>query len=328
MKRKITFIEVIIILTLITGTVIICNLKKDSHKITGKNSLSRNDLSVSRAKFSRKKENSHITDLIACGISLLKTYNYEEAINYFDRALSIDTETAECWAYKGYALLEEHKLSEALMCLNRSLQINPSMVCALNCKGNVLWYQGKKKEAEMCIDKILEINPSYAEAWWNKGVILYACNTKDRGNEELLLKYADKAIEFAPEHAGLWWSKGYFLHHHMKKPEEAVKYYDRAIEIDPDYCNSWYDRGLAIYEMTGDYKETIKFFDSSLKLNQKNIYILFAKGLFYKKDLKNLNKASENFNKILEFNPGFYPAKEELKNKEHFLYRHYFYLQD
>ena len=66
-----------------------------------------------------------ITDLTKSGKKLLDTENYNDALSFFDQALSQDPTNADLWNYKGIALRSLGRYAEALQCYNKSLEIEP-----------------------------------------------------------------------------------------------------------------------------------------------------------------------------------------------------------
>ena len=47
--------------------------------------------------------------LVTKGISLANSKQYDDAISYFNRAISLDPQDAEAWYFKGLALTQEFK---------------------------------------------------------------------------------------------------------------------------------------------------------------------------------------------------------------------------
>ena len=66
-----------------------------------------------------------ITDLTKSGKKLLDAENYNDALSFFDQALSDDPTNADLWNYKGIALRSLGRYDEALECYNKSLEIEP-----------------------------------------------------------------------------------------------------------------------------------------------------------------------------------------------------------
>ena len=63
---------------------------------------------------------------------------YDEAIQYFDKALQIDPNDTVALNNKGDALYQLGKYDEAIQNYDKALQIDPNDTVALNNKGNAL----------------------------------------------------------------------------------------------------------------------------------------------------------------------------------------------
>ena len=65
------------------------------------------------------------TNLIKSGKQLLDSGNYNDALSFFDQALSDDPTNADLWNYKGIALRSLGRYDEASDCYNKSLELDP-----------------------------------------------------------------------------------------------------------------------------------------------------------------------------------------------------------
>jgi tetratricopeptide (TPR) repeat protein len=84
-----------------------------------------------------------------------------EALQFFDRALEIDSENYLAWANKGLILKTLEKVEEALLCYNRALRINPEYITVWYNKGVLLGSLGNFGEAIKAFKKVLELNPEH-----------------------------------------------------------------------------------------------------------------------------------------------------------------------
>jgi tetratricopeptide (TPR) repeat protein len=68
---------------------------------------------------------SKIQSLIEKGTQLLEDAKYDEALEYLDKALSLDPKNTHAWNQKGVALRSLGRYDEAIECFNRALEIIP-----------------------------------------------------------------------------------------------------------------------------------------------------------------------------------------------------------
>ncbi len=186
-----------------------------------------------------------------------------EAIDYFDKALSIDENNSEALRHKCYALNLRHEGTEsALTCLEESLKIDPYNPLAWIQKSIFLRRDPTNFEESMwCLDKVIEFHPSYEIAWKQKSE-MYS-NIEDF---ESAMKCNEKILKLNSEDTEIWYLAGVnqaklaekqfqqgeeFLKN--KKYESAKDCFDMVLNIDPL-----------------DVETLIKQGDVSLKLNKKD----------------------------------------------------------
>ena len=64
-------------------------------------------------------------DLVESGKKHLDDGNYNEALSFFDQALSLEPNNPDFWNLKGIALRSLGRYDEASECYNKSLEIEP-----------------------------------------------------------------------------------------------------------------------------------------------------------------------------------------------------------
>jgi tetratricopeptide (TPR) repeat protein len=159
---------------------------------------------------------------------------YQEAIDYYDKALELDPNYVSALNNKGVALKKQGKYQEAIDYYDKALELDPNYVSALDNKGQVFEEQGKYQEAIAWFDKALKVNPNYEESLTNK---VNALNNKgnallELGNYNEGIKYYDKVLEIDPNNEYALANTGWALNQ-QGKYQEAIEYYDKALEIDP-----------------------------------------------------------------------------------------------
>ena len=66
-----------------------------------------------------------IDELIKMGKKQLEDGQYENALNSFEMALSLNQNNPDLWNLKGIALRSLGRYNEAIECFNKSLEIDP-----------------------------------------------------------------------------------------------------------------------------------------------------------------------------------------------------------
>ena len=152
---------------------------------------------------------NYITALFNKGMALLNLRKYKQAIEWYNKALAIDSEDVSALRQKGWALYKLGKNKQAIEWYNKALAIDPNNVIALDSKGEILMNLRKHNQAIRCFNKALAINPNYTYALNDKGLALYK----------------------------------------LGKYKQALKYFDTALAIDPSIIDSSKNRRLALFKI-------------------------------------------------------------------------------
>jgi tetratricopeptide (TPR) repeat protein len=153
---------------------------------------------------------------------------YEEAVEYFDKALEKDPHDSGTWNNKGIAFRELGRYEEALECHNKAVELDPNNVNAWYNKGHTLSASALPGVID---DEYREIHPL------------------DVNKHEKAIECFDKALELDPKHVNALSAKALEFHNHLHKPEEAIKCYDKWIEIEPKNLYPIASKADAYYDL-------------------------------------------------------------------------------
>ncbi len=142
----------------------------------------------------RQDKNHYILNLL--GLIYLKRKDYDSAISYFKKSVSINPAYTEALCNLGLAFMEKDELDEAIACFKKALEINPIMSKAWGNIGSALYKRGLIEEAIEYYKKALKLKPNLAENWLNIGTSLI-----DIGKPREAIQYLQKAIDIKPNYA-------------------------------------------------------------------------------------------------------------------------------
>lgn len=146
------------------------------------------------------------TSAMAQGDRLVKSGNYAEAIEYYNRAIRVGSKPATAWTSKGVAFKRMKRYEEALRCHEIALGLDDKNEIAWTNKGDVLFRLNRLEEAVQAFDKALEIRPRYAIAWNNKGATLAKIGRFEEAKE-----CHSEAIKIRPRYTAAWLNRGEVL---------------------------------------------------------------------------------------------------------------------
>ncbi|MDA9308783.1 tetratricopeptide repeat-containing glycosyltransferase family protein [Amylibacter sp.] len=112
---------------------------------------------------------------------------------------------ADAYSNMGTVLQEQSKLEEAIEAYNKALSIKPDFAIAYSNMGNALKDQGKLEEAIKAHNKALTIKPDFATAHHNLSLALLSNGRLKEGLEEYEWRLRKKKRTVAPARANFIW---------------------------------------------------------------------------------------------------------------------------
>ena len=238
------------------------------------------------------------------GLAAYEDGNYDEAIEYYTKAIELEPKNAIAYNYRGLAYFQTG-----------------------------LWFVNREPFYKAIPDytKAIELNPKYVDAYYNRGVAynqLFHCYSKVFPDEDLLWgkdfeKYnkalvdLDRVLELDPMYALAYAGKGeaYFRIGELNK---AIEEYSKTLKSEELIKQRWGSEALAkVYAARGrTYRETKEFdksildYNEALELNLKIELVLGPQAANYLA-LKQPGKALEYFDAtiaLIESDPEKYSS--------------------
>jgi protein O-GlcNAc transferase len=188
------------------------------------------------------------------GTQYLQNGQSQLALEYFNRALGLDSNDLIALISRGLALHGLNRFSEAFESYTRALAIKPGLAGALTNRSNSLRSLGKFAEALLDLDAALRLRPDFPEAHNNKGNVL-----RDLGRLEEAVASFDAALALRPGFTTALCNKGNALLD-LKRPREALSSFESALQLDPDDGEGLFGRASARLALQL-FEEAIRDFD-------------------------------------------------------------------
>jgi protein O-GlcNAc transferase len=281
-----------------------------------------------------KRDGSDPSYFVSCGLALEELKHFEEALECYNRALSLKPDYPEALNNRGNALQMLGRFAQAVESYNQALALRPDLVEAyfnrgealrdlgrlddarasydralavkpdfpeiLSYRGDVLRDSGQLEDAVANYDRALVLKPNYPEAWLNRGVAL---EQLDRF-EEALESY-DRALAARPHFVEAHYNRGNALRQ-LKLPENALQNYDRALAVTPNFAEALNNRGLALAEL-GRFDEALESYDRALAVRPYYAEALNNRGSTLD-ELRRYDEALESYRRALAVKSDFAEA--------------------
>ena len=177
------------------------------------------------------------------GITLHQLEQFDEALDSYDRALAVRPDHAEALSNRGNTLRSLNRFDEAVTSYDRALAARPDYAEAHCNRGAALQARNRFDEAIASYGRALAIRPDYVTALCNRGGALAQLGRFD----DALASY-ERALTLAPNHAEALSNRGITLHR-LNRLEEALASYERALMVRPNYAEALCNRGVTLHEM-------------------------------------------------------------------------------
>ena len=110
-------------------------------------------------------------ELVEMGYQNYQLGEYEQAIQYFDKAAAKQEDDPELFYLRGVCKSQAGLNSEALGDYDIALSLDPGYAEVHYEKGYALFLLLQLEESIKSFDKAIELKPKYAEAWFTRGSI-------------------------------------------------------------------------------------------------------------------------------------------------------------
>ncbi len=220
----------------------------------------------------------------AKGQQALKSKNYEEAVEYFTRAVELDPSNYKYYEKRGLTYLYAEKPGQAIDDLTISVDINPKNADAYNNRGLAFSFQGDLDQAINDFNRAIDIDPNFGQAYLNRGSIYIQFK-----NFDAAMKDFNQAAKYEPNNPEVYYNRGR-LHYSRENYKKAAGDFSKAIEKGLNLGKVFYNRGNAYFKQK-KYKQSIKDYTKALSFDAGDLEALNNRAMAY--DLSGQDKKAE-----------------------------------
>jgi len=233
----------------------------------------------------------HPDALHLLGVVAYQTGRYEESVELIQRALAVNSTTAEYHRNYGLALASLRRFDEAAVSYRKALQIKPNYPKCFHNLAAVLQPLGKLDEAIACCRRAIALQPNYPEVYNALGALMFA-----RGDTPNAIFAYRKAIEQQPNYPQAYFNIGIGLQQ-QGNMDAAAEHYSIATQQRPTYAEAFTNLGVVL-KMSGHLDEAMNAYQKALDLQPGN------------------TTAHSNLIYLLQFHPDFGPAEIFARQQE------------
>jgi tetratricopeptide (TPR) repeat protein len=232
-----------------------------------------------------KKNPLHYYAIHAKGEVYNRKRDYNKSIECFEKVISMRPDYIDAWKGMAFALFRLGKYEESIKAYDMILIFEPDNWLELSKKSSVLIKQKDLPKAMRCIDAALEHVPGEAKYLFIKG---YIYQIQEKYPEAL--RYFEMSLDKEPKNTKTLTKKAYVLAI-LARTGEALEVIEKALHLNMHNPKTWYYKGI-VHHYAQDYENAIEAYDRSLELSSGVARVVICR-----------KRALEKLNPIKQFTP-------------------------
>ena len=234
----------------------------------------------------------------------IRTGKIDPAIEALEGIIEKQPKTGRAYVLLGSAYLAKKEAVKATETYRQFARLDPKNAQGPFLVGIGLRAQGKNKEAREAFTEAVAIRPGFVEALAQ----LVALDLNEKRSEEALAR-VKKEIDLHPQEIGLRMLLGR-VYLARGEGDQAEAAFLKAIEINPQLFDPYVALG-GFYAQTKRYDEALEKLEQAKNVNEKNLGVHMLIGMIHEMR-KDVPQAQAAYEKVLEINPRFGPAANNL----------------
>ena len=243
------------------------------------------------------------------GVAQLQKGDSDAAIAEFDKAIMLDSESANAFVNRGKARANKGSFDAAIADYDKATALDPDDALAYNNRCFVRVKKGDFDAAIVDCDKSIALDPSFAYSYNNRGLAFASQGKLDKA----IVDY-DKSIALDAENIFAYQNRG-DARMRTKNFDGALADFDKALTINARSAEAYNGRGVAHFHK-GELDQAIADYDKAIAINP-NLAEAYGNRALPLLMLRRDAQAERDLNKCFELNqslrPVFDPLVKEIK---------------
>ncbi|MDO6385648.1 tetratricopeptide repeat protein [Uliginosibacterium sp. 31-12] len=199
-------------------------------------------------------------------------HRFEEALDCFDRLLTLQPDNADAHTSRADALRGLERHAESLAAAHQALKLKPNLLRARIAQANALRRLNRFEEALTSLDRVLELRADYPEALNDRANVLFDLRRFDEALHAL-----DAALALRPGYADALFNRANCLRA-SGRCEDALAAYDALLLLQPAHAEALNNRGAAC-ETLGRFEEAIASYQRAREVEPQHVMAHLNEGL-------------------------------------------------
>jgi serine/threonine protein kinase/tetratricopeptide (TPR) repeat protein len=246
---------------------------------------------------------------------------YQEALDFYEKALEADNTNAYFYESRGRTYLEMGKNLQAQKDFEQAIQLQPGIAYFYESLALLYLRQNAFEEAYRLYQGALQRDPSNGDFHLTLGKLAYNQGISEAQNSEKAfsffrkaLEHYEKALQFGKKGAVTWNNRGLVLLN-LGEEESALKDFKQALQLDKNFVAALYNLTI-IYQNLQDWDNALEHLEQAITLQsnpqaeQARYTFLFQRARQSYEE-KKYKKAKEDLLRLRKEAPSDHPVREE-----------------
>lgn len=257
--------------------------------------------------FSSCNQESRIKEYLIQGNEALRNRNYPLALQFYEKAIDLDSTLAEAYNNMGITYFETGDDSSAILAYTKAIRYKPEMTDAYFNRSNVFYQEEKYEKALQDLKIVLDDYEDSSYVYFSRARVYLKT-----GNFEKAILDLDEVIQLDPQNPDAYDSRGY-LHYRQRNLEKAKKDLEKAIQLNSKQDFAYANLGLLMLLERKD-SLALEYFNTAIEISNIEAYHFAcrARYFFEQENLKSAQKDVEEGLRLDNQNPDILLMKTQL----------------
>ena len=250
-----------------------------------------------KSKIIVKEETISHTEYFNEAESYLKEEKYNEAIDSYKKAISLDNTNKLYFNQLGVAMQRNGDQYGAISAFTRATEIDPDYYVAMHNLGHLKLKLGDYRKAIIDISKAIESNNTKPLYYSNRGLCYYNLESYDTALTDF-----NRSIELDSSFQVGYWNVA-MSHFQLEEYDEAINNFGKSIALRKNNSEAYNYRGICYYNLE-KFDLALEDFKNAVKSDKPLVNYYRNLGETYS-ELEQTRKAINSFKKAIEIDSSF-----------------------